>query len=269
MMIFATGTASSRRSLRIPESSRPAGANLRSNRSRFASSPGCVAEFRASRPGRFQHDVSHDARLFRSCHHFLHPLVHGRTNLAILIELGVGFQEVRVERRLRVCGLDDRDPDAPRAQLMVERLGITFDRVLGRGIERPVRHGQETQHGADVDDATTALLVACEARRRASSERSRRSSSRRSTGPVRSSSLPLRRERHQSRRCSRAGRFDLPIASTRLRPPRPIHRWSRRGAASRTIAGPLALRVCWCRRPCSRPSRAARPSLCRCLTRRP
>lgn len=36
---FANGTASSRRSLRIPESSRPAGANLRSNRSRFATLP--------------------------------------------------------------------------------------------------------------------------------------------------------------------------------------------------------------------------------------
>jgi hypothetical protein len=41
---------------------------------------------------------------------------------------------------------------------MVERLGITFDRVLGRGIEPSVRHGQETKHGADVDDATTPLL---------------------------------------------------------------------------------------------------------------
>ena len=37
--IFSTGTASSRRSLRIPASTRPAGANLRSNRRRLASPP--------------------------------------------------------------------------------------------------------------------------------------------------------------------------------------------------------------------------------------
>ena len=30
--------------------------------------------------------------------------------------------------------------------------------MLGGGIERPVRHRQETQHGADVDDATTPLV---------------------------------------------------------------------------------------------------------------
>jgi hypothetical protein len=40
---------------------------------------------------------------------------------------------------------------------MVERFRIPFDRVLGRGIERPVRHRQETQHGTDVDDATTPV----------------------------------------------------------------------------------------------------------------
>ena len=40
---------------------------------------------------------------------------------------------------------------------MVERFRITFDRMLGRGIERPVRHRQETKHGADVDDAATPL----------------------------------------------------------------------------------------------------------------
>ena len=40
---------------------------------------------------------------------------------------------------------------------MVQRLGIAFDGVFGRGIERPIRHGQEAEHGADVDDATSAV----------------------------------------------------------------------------------------------------------------
>src|SRR2546421_1840086 len=43
--VFATGTTSSRRSLRIPASTRPAGANLRSNRRRFASPPAVYRSF--------------------------------------------------------------------------------------------------------------------------------------------------------------------------------------------------------------------------------
>src|SRR3989442_1102206 len=52
---------------------------------------------------------------------------------------------------------DDRYPDAPRAQHMVERFRIAFDRVLGRGIKRHVRCRQEAQHGTDIDDATAPL----------------------------------------------------------------------------------------------------------------
>jgi hypothetical protein len=37
----------------------------------------------------------------------------GRTNLAILIELGVGFQEVRVEQRLRVGDVGKADEHEP------------------------------------------------------------------------------------------------------------------------------------------------------------
>ena len=76
---------------------------------------GWVSEFRASRAGSLQHDVGHDARLVCSRDHLLQLLTQGRPNLAILIELGVGFQQVRVELRLRVRRLDDRDPDAHRA----------------------------------------------------------------------------------------------------------------------------------------------------------
>jgi hypothetical protein len=65
---------------------------------------------------------------------FFYPLVHGRTNLAILIELGVRFQEVRVERRVRVSGFDDGDANAPRAQLVVERLEITFSMKRRPGV---------------------------------------------------------------------------------------------------------------------------------------
>ena len=83
----ATRLASSRRSFRIPASTRPAGANLRSNRRRLREATGRVSELRARRVGRFQHDVGHDAWRFGSCHHLLHPLAHGRTSLAILIEL--------------------------------------------------------------------------------------------------------------------------------------------------------------------------------------
>src|SRR5204863_2293094 len=72
-------------------------------------------------------------------------------------ELRVGLQQVRVELRLRVRGLDDGDPDTPRAQLVVERFRIALDRVLRRRVERPVRHRQEPKYGADVDDATAPL----------------------------------------------------------------------------------------------------------------
>ena len=70
-------------------------------------STGRVSELRARRIGSFQHDVGHDARLFSTCHQLFQPIVHGRTNLAILIKRGVGFEEVRVERRLCVRRLDD------------------------------------------------------------------------------------------------------------------------------------------------------------------
>src|SRR5205085_1430197 len=80
----------------------------------------CVAEFRVSRSGCFEYGLSHAAGPLSSFHYLIYPLFHRYTNLAIRIELGVGFQEVCVERRLRVCRLDDRDPDTMRAQLMVE-----------------------------------------------------------------------------------------------------------------------------------------------------
>ena len=155
-----------------------------------------------------------------------------------------------------------------RAQLVVERFRIAFDRVLGRGIERPVRHRQEAEHRADVDDAAAPLPSHVRHDGTRHPDDARRSWYRRSTGPARSSSLPRRPARHRSRRCSPAGRCGLPAASAPRRRLRPIHRWSRRAAASRTIAGPTGRRVCWCRRPCSPPSRAAPPWLRRCLTRR-
>jgi hypothetical protein len=40
---------------------------------------------------------------------------------------------------------------------VVEGFRISFDRVLGCGVERHVRCRQEAQHGADVDDATAPL----------------------------------------------------------------------------------------------------------------
>ena len=42
---------------------------------------------------------------------------------------------------------------------MVERLGVTFDRVLSRGIECPVRHGQKTQHGIGALYAATKHAI--------------------------------------------------------------------------------------------------------------
>ena len=39
---------------------------------------------------------------------------------------------------------------------MVERFRVAFDRVFGRGVQRPVRHRQEAEHRADVDDAPTS-----------------------------------------------------------------------------------------------------------------
>ena len=45
----------------------------------------------------------------------------------------------------------------PRCAAHGRAIRVAFDRVLGRGIERPVRHRQEAKHGADVDDAASAL----------------------------------------------------------------------------------------------------------------
>jgi hypothetical protein len=42
-------------------------------------------------------------------------------NITIRIKVVVPFKEVPVERHLGIGGLDDHDPDPPRAQLMVER----------------------------------------------------------------------------------------------------------------------------------------------------
>jgi hypothetical protein len=63
------------------------------------------SEFRVRRDSSFQHGVGHDGRLVCILDHFRQPLAHGRTSLMILIELRVGFQQVRVELRLRVRGL--------------------------------------------------------------------------------------------------------------------------------------------------------------------
>src|SRR5438477_8551026 len=81
---------------------------------------GRVSEFRPSRPGGFQHNVGHDARLVGGLEGRAQPPAHGRTCLTVFIELRVGFQQVRVELRLRVRRLDDRDSDSPRAELMIE-----------------------------------------------------------------------------------------------------------------------------------------------------
>src|SRR5438270_1473477 len=81
---------------------------------------GRVSEFRASRPGGFQHNVGHDARRVGRLEGRSQLPAHGRTRLTVFIELRVGFQQVRVEVRLRVRRLDDRDPDPPGAELMVE-----------------------------------------------------------------------------------------------------------------------------------------------------
>src|SRR6059058_3445047 len=82
--------------------------------------PGCVSDLRVSGGGSFQHGVDTNGGLISSCEHLRHPLGHRRTSLAILIEGRVGLQQVRVELRVRARGLDDGDPDAPRAELMVE-----------------------------------------------------------------------------------------------------------------------------------------------------
>lgn len=50
----------------------------------------------------------------------------------VVLDLGVGLEVVRVELRLRIRGLDDRDADALGAQLVVEGLGVALDGVLAR-----------------------------------------------------------------------------------------------------------------------------------------
>src|SRR5438552_12336549 len=55
---------------------------------------GRVSELRARRAGSLEHDVGHDAWIIGSGHHLGERLAQGSANLAILIELGVGLQEV-------------------------------------------------------------------------------------------------------------------------------------------------------------------------------
>src|SRR5438477_4180953 len=54
--------------------------------------------------------------------------------------------------------IDYLKADAIRTQLLDKRYQIAFDRVLVCGIEHHVRRRQETEHRADVDDATAALM---------------------------------------------------------------------------------------------------------------
>src|SRR5207248_10547400 len=91
-----------------------------------------ITKFRPWRESRFQHGIGHDTGFISRLEERLHLLAQGRADLAILIELCVGLQQVRIEFRVRVRRLDDRDPNAPGAQLVVERFRITFDRVLPR-----------------------------------------------------------------------------------------------------------------------------------------
>jgi len=79
-----------------------------------------VSEFGTRGKGGFQHDVGHNSRLVSSLDELPYPSPQDCTNVSILIEFRVRFQQVRVELRLCVRGLDDRDADALRAQLVVE-----------------------------------------------------------------------------------------------------------------------------------------------------
>ena len=73
----------------------------------------------------------------------------------------VGLHGVRVEAGLGVGGLDEEHPDAVLADLVVHRLGVALDRVLGRGVDGHVRRGDEPEHGRDVDDASASLARMC------------------------------------------------------------------------------------------------------------
>ncbi len=244
-------SASSRRSFRIPASTTPAGANLRSNRRRFATPPAVYRSFGRAAVAAFSTTSATTLGSFGSCDHFLHLLGERRTNLAILIELRVGLHDVRVERRLRVRRLDDRDPDAPRAELMVERFRIAFHRVLGCGIER--------LYGIGRKPSTEPMLMM---RPLPCASHVRHDGARHPDQPeeVRIEDRPGLIERALF--CSGGGDTEARVVHKQIdaafrritsltRPPR-IRRWSRRGAASRTIARLPGRPVCWCRRPCSR-----------------
>ena len=77
----------------------------------------------------------------------------GSDRLAILVDLRVRLQEVGVDLGLRVRRFDYGDPDAPRAQLMVERLRITFDRG------KPSRAGSPIPDEAAVTSAILAFIM--------------------------------------------------------------------------------------------------------------
>jgi hypothetical protein len=56
-----------------------------------------------------------------------------------------------------VGGLDDQDPDAVLADLVVQRLGVALDGVLRRDVEGHEGLGGDPEDGRDVDDASATL----------------------------------------------------------------------------------------------------------------
>ena len=60
-----------------------------------------------------QHDICHDAGRVGGLHDLPDSRGNRRANRVIRIELGVGLQEVGIEGRLRVGGLDDQRRECP------------------------------------------------------------------------------------------------------------------------------------------------------------
>ena len=69
--------------------------------------------------------------------HVRHHVVECLPLLRVDRQRCVGLHGVRVEAGPGVGGLDEQHPDAVLADLVVHRLGVALDRVLGRGVDWP------------------------------------------------------------------------------------------------------------------------------------
>src|SRR5438552_13094366 len=97
--------------------------------------PRCVAP-PWSRGGRcFQDRLGYDLWSIALFDRLPQDRVHTGARGAVNIKQPIGPGEIFFKRRARIGGLDQHHVNSERAQLVIERFGIAFDRMFGRRIE--------------------------------------------------------------------------------------------------------------------------------------